>query len=128
MIGVQDLRIGNFAYPFDDIELVSEKEIFRDYIEVNCNDLTRTVDLYPIPLTEEWLLRFGFNLLSLESESYVNSSYSQFIIDVLDTGNFGIKLRFPNGHLIDIELEFVHTFQNIFFALTGKEFLLNKTA
>lgn len=64
----------------------------------------------PIPLTEEWLLKFGFGKEN------------------------GYPYKFPNGVLkirngvyffkhndIEIDLHFVHQLQNLYFALTGKE-------
>jgi hypothetical protein len=32
-------------------------------------------------------------------------------------------LRFPNGHLIDIEFTYVHELQNFYFAMTGEDLL-----
>ena len=63
----------------------------------------------PIPLTEEWLLRFGFEI----------------------TRNFQTKDRFQThkqdgiiwfeyGYIV-VELKHVHQLQNLYFALTGQE-------
>jgi len=60
----QDLRIGNYLqingtqYEF---ELSDFHSLYENKIEYG------NIDLYPfepIPLTEEWLLRFGFKILS----------------------------------------------------------------
>lgn len=78
-------------------------------------------DLEPIPLTEEWLLKFSFEK---KRDSYKK--------EVLSYGN--ISFQFNNGKLMFCELnqyrgytlgspevEFVHSLQNLFFALCGEE-------
>jgi hypothetical protein len=65
-----------------------------------------------IPLTEEWLLKFGFEI----------------------TDNFQTKDRFQThkqdgiiwfeyGYIV-VELNYVHQLQNLYFALTGEELII----
>ena len=77
---------------------------YLQQIENNCNYIE------PIPLTEEWLLRFG-----------LNRQISVFEI-------FGDNKR---GFHIDLGgewlfLKHVHQLQNLYFALTGTHLILNK--
>jgi hypothetical protein len=68
----------------------------------------------PIPLTEEWLLKFGFEI----------------------TNNFQTKDRFQTHKqdgiiwfeygYISIELKYVHQLQNLYFALTGEELTITE--
>ena len=122
-----ELRIGNMVlmnnkpYPitFDDfakhgLELVCDSPITIHFDE-----------LKPIPLTEEWLLRFGF-----EEHETVKCLYSKRV------GNFEIHLTIEGSDLLDIELsstnisgaypdknlfKYVHQLQNLYYCLTGEE-------
>ena len=62
----------------------------------------------PIPLTEEWLLKFGF---------FKND-------DLFYIGEIGLYLDgniWWNKELINGDCEYIHQLQNLYFALTGKE-------
>lgn len=74
----------------------------------------------PIPLTEEWLLKFGFQLKSPESEIfhlpiYSNGDLSFVYQDGIAYTKFGIH---TNDTML---IQYVHTFQNACFVLSGKE-------
>jgi hypothetical protein len=114
-----DLRIGNLVLskgvPVQIEEIMWETvrycfgEFPIDYVE-------------PIPLTEEWLLKFGF--YETTKEHYVSGLYT---------------LNKPDGFYINketmcycdidyegttndrIKIQYVHQLQNLYFALTGKE-------
>jgi hypothetical protein len=74
--------------------------------------------LVPIPLTEEWLLKFGFIhtvafhlgnfMVGWNADDFVNDVYS-----------------FAFDHKILCKLKYVHQLQNLYYALTGTELLLN---
>jgi hypothetical protein len=70
--------------------------------------------LEPIPLTEDWLKRFGF--------SWYESFESWIITTGEDTQDFIIRHDFV---VCDMdhrpEIKFVHQLQNLYFVLTGKE-------
>ena len=63
----------------------------------------------PIPIIEEWLLRFGFEL---EEGWYWKSSLRLFNIRGLY-----FRANFP----IKADILYVHSLQNLYFALTGEE-------
>jgi hypothetical protein len=72
----------------------------------------------PIPLTEEWLLKFGFELLTDKKEGYKNTSYSHGKIPILLYWDGSrLSTTFWQGN----EMRFVHQLQNLIFALTGTE-------
>ena len=109
MIQANELRIGNYVFPFDDKE-----QLFFDCVKVSPNDFKDTQNLAPIPLTEEWLVKFGFDEISI-----TNDNVRRWIID----GYIAVELEgnvftFRNNRLI---LKSVHQLQNLYFALTGKE-------
>ncbi len=72
-------------------------------------------DVEPIPLTEEWLIKFGFEPFVLD---YSMSLRAEGVTDfVYIKGNKG--LRIFNNRVVNIE--YVHQLQNLYFALTGTE-------
>lgn len=83
----------------------------------------------PIPLTEEWLVNFGFEKHDYDLElSYIkyNRKPSNYGCEYKES-NFWI---IPNGdddhYRIPIKLLFVHQLQNLYYALTNEELTLNK--
>ncbi|WP_426473425.1 hypothetical protein [Chryseobacterium balustinum] len=89
-------------------------------------------EIKPIPLDEEWLLKFGFKNITLKYQE--NSELIGLYLENLDS-----YLTFDNnewrleqdddwrdgGNHHDLpNFEFVHQLQNLYFALTGKELTL----
>lgn len=129
-----ELRIGNLVYPFDDINLVDNKTISRDCIIVEYYDLKDTSFLEPVLLTEEWLIRFGFDL----DGAQVNGSYyrKEFnysggfrdYLSITDKGAgymFGLTSNYGKQSVLPFHYEHVHQLQNLYYALTGKELTIN---
>jgi len=129
MLDVKELRIGNYV---DHTPLFNKltylvKGINRNYIEgveykFKDNDFgihrIETSIIEPIPLTEEWLIKFGF-----ESDPYQD----RYIL-VTDNGEFIVHCNKTKGYLelwIDlslrtVDLKTVHQTQNLFYEL-GEE-------
>lgn len=95
------------------------------------------VDLFtPIPLTEEWLLKFGFEKetgklkrfnramssppLDVVGDFYVRSDNALYF----EVVNGEFEFRIWNGTLCKIK--YVHQLQNLYFALTGEELTINQ--
>jgi hypothetical protein len=80
-------------------------------------------DVKPIPLTEEWLLKFGFEWDDVETKT--NGGTEKMLLkDILlmkrhqDT----LWVACPYGYLISPHRTlYVHQLQNLYFALTGEE-------
>jgi hypothetical protein len=119
MIEARELRIGNYTYPFDDIHLVSDKTIFRDSIKVCYKDFENTNNIQPIPLTEEWLLRLGFE----REESRFGSHFYTNDFSLYTSKEGSLCFCYDN-YLKHIH--YVHQLQNIAFALTGEELELKE--
>jgi hypothetical protein len=72
----------------------------------------------PIPLTEEWLLKFGFepdkdNAHFLNKEPFTLTEHPEgFIV-------------WHKGHALGIVINHVHQLQNLYFALTSQHLTLN---
>ena len=76
----------------------------------------------PIPLTEEWLLKFGFNKTN-ESKDVEWYKLNNFEVS---TYNEGEVVYFVYQHLVLRHIMNVHQLQNLYFALTGTELTLIK--
>lgn len=79
----------------------------------------------PIPLTSEWLERFGFEKDdSRRTESHPYTDYEKS----------GVRIDLPyfefhfNNCDSGIDIEYVHQLQNLYFALTGQELELKELA
>ncbi len=101
----QELRIGNYLNPtgsfFSVISLSPQNilSIDKTNFGLNNND-----DYKPIPLTDDWAVKFGYeNLVEMASCFKDDSKYS---IEVTSE---------------DLDRLFVHEAQNLYFALTNKE-------
>lgn len=97
-----ELRIGSKISKNNNIITVDAKTIFDIWI----NDGLKIYD--PIPLTEEWLLKFGF-----EKGSLIYFNLNGEIVFKGDNAfrYFGLT----------VQLKYVHQLQNLYFALTGQE-------
>jgi hypothetical protein len=88
--------------------------------ESDCNDIK------PIPLTDEWLLKFGF-IFESEDEGYLDLSNENRIFINLYNQENRTYLENDLGDIIDLpKIEYVHTLQNLYFALTGEELILQE--
>ena len=74
-------------------------------------------DPEPIPLTEEWLLRFGFHYTNDEwiVLFWVNG---RVIFTIEHTGKIFIEAK------TRVHIKYVHQLQNLYFALSGSELVL----
>lgn len=76
--------------------------------------------LQGIPLTEEWLLKFGFEEMEFENCFSINYAPFEFKVELLPKEDFIIfKNRNENTH--HAQCKYVHQLQNLYFALTGEE-------
>ena len=85
-------------------------------------DISHYIDemLKPIPLTEEWLVDFGYGECVL---AYGSCEYRHNILPIFTmTMGKNKGVFFAHGVMEDIRIESVHQLQNIYFALTGEEF------
>ncbi len=104
-----ELRIGNFVWEeyggLYEILMMSPNyvDLVKPFMLVSGRYDIETIK--PIPLTEEWLLKFG--LMSIKTE--------------LGFWNNGDAIYFSYGFEKSIELKYVHQLQNLYFALTGEE-------
>jgi hypothetical protein len=111
-MNAKELRIGNlFINPFGDIESVSK----IDFINDRLNDFTFN-SCKPIPLTEEWPVKFGFEK---HGEWYILDAFQMptgLHISILhNITTLGSNEEYEIPHI-----KYVHSLQNLYFALTGE--------
>jgi len=136
---VEELRIGNFIYAktinyhTDAIYPISGLTHKGIYVKYG-NGHTIPIKINPIPLTEEWLLRLGFEYKEdqqwfsldvikedLEKDIYGLSIISLGTIDCIPSVWLSNKTNNIGFDISDGKCEYVHQIQNLYFALTGKE-------
>ena len=131
MLQAKDLRIGNYIMQDGEITCVEKLsnsiDDWDDWDDWDRTNGKRTQDYQPLPLTEEWLLKFGFEYLQVDYFSHRNSfqldSNLGFVIwGRIETGLF----LYIDGNEGGEVIKYVHQLQNLYFALTGKELPIKK--
>jgi hypothetical protein len=122
----QELRIGNCVYGVSDrIEQViqlSETNVTTDIVKINAPMEIGLNDISPIPLTEEWLIKFGIELEFEELESgskLLSWVKGAFNLEIDKDGKICFEVY---SHYI--EVKYVHQLQNLYFALTEEELII----
>ena len=112
----KELRIGNYYIDIDDkLTELSGYELYQMTIKENTEILGET-EFRPIPLTEEWLLKFGFVFDSYGE--YCKGAYS-LDNEYTDKGVYNFVIH--KETCLDIEIKYLHQLQNLYFALTNEE-------
>ena len=139
MIKAEELRIGNLIGMYLKEDPQNLFEVLEVGQTMKCKSMLSGVDFWdigdfePIPLTEDWLVKFGFNKNHI---SYYKdllpfpTEYKKILVDI----NQGIMVRAGEINKLRINDELivlwncdirgkihVHQLQNLFHSLTGKE-------
>ena len=126
-----ELRIGNYVsartikYHKDGICSISGLNHKGIYVKYGRGHII-PINIEPIPLTEEWLLKFGF------TKGYTKWGYNipDWMFDITAFIGIGLNgnkqwfnLYCVNGETKQIfqSIYYVHQLQNLYFALTGQE-------
>lgn len=115
-----ELRIGNWIYLFSKYK---PYQIMNGHHIGEIQDAPMFFEAKPIPLTEEWLLRFGFEKFNHSVKEYW--AINDFEIEI-HCNKFPVRICGGESapHLtqfIGHGTKYVHQLQNIYFALTGEE-------
>jgi hypothetical protein len=117
MIEARELKIGNWV-SFEDHLIKQQRIVF----------LSEKADLSmvePIPLTEDWLLRFGFDYV--RGEEYHNKRINEGAFHLKRVGDaFNHWYFYHKDKMITTNIRFVHQLQNIFFAMKSEELELKE--
>jgi hypothetical protein len=120
-----ELRIGNYIklmYNYEDFETLQVTLVDISDIE------KKNGDFEPIPLTEEWLYKFGFvdiDKRDHDYNTYTDSNHDYYLqSDVRRKDGKYTILDNSFDDLRDftmVDISYVHQLQNMYFALTGEE-------
>ena len=122
----KDLRLGNLVYKDGEIYQIESlgyhksESPWQNLVHLASGDDENICDYEPIPLTEKWLLEFGFrkynNFLGHwylkdydYSIRYLRRKYTCFACD----GDIRFQLK--------ANIQYVHQLQNLYFVLRGDE-------
>ncbi len=105
-----ELRIGNWV----------ESPVVR-WAQINVKGIQAVANgkhkYKPIPLTEEWLVKFGFRE---ELLYWVIDMMGTELSIIKESGSALVGLEHECGGT-DLKIQHVHQLQNLYFALTGEE-------
>jgi hypothetical protein len=114
-----ELRIGNWFNEFGIPKQVTPNLILKLYqIEIAGKV---AIDISPIPLTPEILVKAGF-----EWSIYHQGFYKQDFVFVLHEYEDGFRFKlFRSSEYVGVKINHMHQLQNLYFALTGEELEIN---
>jgi hypothetical protein len=143
-----DLRIGNWVvlvkeniYENKDYQL----DAYDIYKASEFDDITEC--LLPIPLTEEWLIKFGFEKINERTFRIIDKSKDEKLgykdernwkeLDIIyweyiAMGSYakGYKFKWNDEKYVNYQkektIDYVHQLQNLYFALTGEELTIKE--
>jgi len=109
-----ELRIGNYVEIYGKVETI---------VDVLC-DCVNTLNIEgahyglvnPIPLTKDWLEKFGFEKTKFESS--IKTLKYEWTSIYFNNGYVEISV---SGHSCPVSIQHVHQLQNLYFELTGEE-------
>jgi hypothetical protein len=111
-----ELRIGNWVENESTNRQVEGVQLTGGYNEVMFwKIMAFEHDISPIPLTEDWLLKFGFVEVGDRYYDWIKGEIG-FANDIPDASYDLVSYDFH-----DCKIKYVHELQNLHFALTGKE-------
>jgi hypothetical protein len=127
-----ELRIGNYIKA-DKIKIARMGLESDDYCQITALGIHHIengdIIAEPIPLTEEWLIKFGFERFQgwLNKDAFSPGHPSQrFDLYWSKIDGFMMKSRYqedvPDTFYMR-HIKFVHQLQNLYFALTGNEII-----
>ena len=111
MIKANELRIGNCVKLNNSYTTLVPRD-FQRY----CKSYGIFEEFEPIPLTEEWLLKFGYRK---NTPFFTDGSIIEFY-----ENNGMLFCELPDNNTI-LHIKYVHQLQNLYFALTGEELVFS---
>ena len=122
MIKANELRIGNILYSnlTERNFACTSEDIYNLSIDCNVNNANY------IPLTKEWLLKFGFIKIKFLNEYLVQEIGYKFNDMIIRYGCFeGHRFLFDFANEKVVNLKYVHQLQNLYFSIIGEELVFS---
>lgn len=125
-----ELRIGNYVGDENDIAIVESIDkdgCMLQFINDEKKGFRITQPINPIPLTEEWLLKFGFEK-KIDDLFAIKLKYLYNSVKYYEDEKIWIYYNDDNnaGCNAIADFKYVHQLQNLYFALTGEELIINE--
>jgi hypothetical protein len=116
-----ELRIGNYVKYYYEVMSIDIPEYkIENGADIQVHENFNIFE--PIPITEEWLLKFGFNKIGTNWEKGWLLLHTN-----LKTGTFDFLINEPYSGKMNATInQSVHQLQNLYFALTGEELTLKQ--
>jgi hypothetical protein len=117
----KELRLGNLIYFTEDQTVFEVDEICDVFYTVKNEKETTQIEqseFSPIPLTEEWLTKFGFakgDFFWRKSPLTIGLYKYETTVDLEDDDDIQDMVT------LGVDLKYVHQLQNLYFVLTGTE-------
>ena len=110
---VHEMRIGNWYSEFG----MNYEKVNWIVLQHIHESIESFIWVQPIPLTEKWLLKFGFKWKQIKDLS----SYTLPKLELYQysSNNNKIFFEYADG---EVELKYVHQLQNLYWELCGEEF------
>jgi hypothetical protein len=125
----RDLRIGNlvsYGVNIVPIRSIHTESVLKNevtvYVELNeklQNYCLNINEIEPIPLTEEWLIKMGFEIKQ-GLISYDKGKLCLYFGETILSGEKG-RTYFNSWAILEHTPKYVHTLQNLYYALCGEE-------
>ncbi|MFP3835370.1 hypothetical protein [Chryseobacterium sp. SIMBA_028] len=124
-ISSKELKIGNYMMAgslLTQVTTINRNNFIVTELETSDGEFNYNSDqcnINPVILTEEWLIKFGFEkrevyMLGVKYDGWLNFSFHLDINHIKNTYFY----HWMGGN---IEVKHVHQLQNLYFALTGEE-------
>lgn len=119
-----ELRIGNYIQDYYNTKIFVVKTVDStlEYLDLSDSKTheNHITNLKPIPLTEDILLNCGFEK-AVDSNVWVcNLTRQTMFYELTFNSQIGASL-YEDEHWIKSDIKYLHTLQNLYFALTGEE-------
>lgn len=120
-----ELRVGNYV----EIDQYPNNRVVVEIKDGSSIDQAIKFNAKPIPLTEEWMLSFGFES-SLDDPECTGTETPNGEYGIIRTEQMSLEIMFgftnDGSILVDLndspfKLDYIHQLQNLYFALTGEE-------
>lgn len=129
MINANELRIGNYlTYRTPDDTDVPCKIDAQDIYNIELNYMFNAEIHSPIPLTEEILLKCGFEKIGSAYNTWglKSKEFSGYLFEIELNKPFYFRVcDLLLNHWDDRPIQYLHRLQNLYFALTGEELTIN---
>lgn len=118
MISSNELRIGSVTKQGRVIEIKTQavRVTYQAKIDMRRTSVVLFEDLNPIPLTEEILLKCGFE--KVRFEKYAHKKLNKLRAYPHITNDFGVYIM---GAYTLPHIKYLHQLQSLYFAITGEE-------